>query len=367
MDSTSVTPLKAKQHQSESQLGSLPGMTSRFCDEGEGASGTPDIPCADFSTLYRPIRRSMSAVEARLKRELQSRDESLAPLLRHGTHLGGKRLRPAMVLLSGAAVGEIHEQHIVLGTVVEMVHTATLIHDDVLDGADLRRHVQTVNAKWSDHLSILLGDYLFAQSFRLAATLDSTEACRWIGEAARRVCEGEMRQLMHRDVLELDEQTYLEMIRGKTAELCQVACMLGARHAGADRDTVESLGQYGDAIGIAFQIADDVLDLWGDDQMIGKTLGTDLQQGKMTLPLIRLLETSSSAERDALAAILHGPPEDRWRKIRPRLLDSDAADYTLAVARSYRDRALESLRPLTPSAAHNSLAALADLAISRRC
>ena len=196
-----------------------------------------------FLSLYAPVAEPMESVETRLRRELQSRYESITPLLQHGTQLGGKRLRPALVLLSGAAVGPIGEDHVVLGAVVEMVHTATLVHDDVLDRATTRRHHPTINAAWSEDVSILLGDYLFAQSFRLAATLDSTEACRWIGEAARRVCEGELRQLLHRDTIGLDEATYLEMIRGKTAELCQVACRLGARHSGGDDAMLAASGR----------------------------------------------------------------------------------------------------------------------------
>ena len=134
-----------------------------------------------------------------------------------------------MLLLAGQASGSLTDDHVVLATVVEMVHTATLVHDDVLDEADKRRHVPTINAKWNGHTSILLGDYLFAQSFYLAATLPSTEACRWIGQAARLVCEGELRQVLMRDALDLDESTYIDLIRGKTAELCRISCQLGCK------------------------------------------------------------------------------------------------------------------------------------------
>lgn len=247
----------------------------------------PTLPREFFGRLYGPIEAPLAAIEERIALELQSPYEAVGELLRHGTQLGGKRLRPALTLLAGASVGAVTEDHVVLGTVIEMVHTATLIHDDVLDEAETRRHVPTVNAKWNDHTSILLGDYLFAQSYRLAATLSSTTACRWIGEAARLVCEGELRQVLQRDVLDLDEDTYFDIIRGKTAELCRVACELGGEYSGGSADAVASLGRYGNAVGIAFQIADDYLDLWGDDDTVGKTLGTDVEQGKVTLPLIR--------------------------------------------------------------------------------
>jgi octaprenyl-diphosphate synthase len=247
-----------------------------------------------------------------------------------------------------------------------MVHTATLVHDDVLDEAESRRHVPTVNHRWNNHTSILLGDYLFAQSFRLAATLPSTEACRMIGEAARRVCEGELRQILLRDALGLDEETYLSMLGGKTGELCRVACQLGVQAAGGKQEVVDALGTYGNAVGIAFQIADDFLDLWGNDGTVGKTLGTDIGQGKMTLPLIRLLQSSSPRVRREVIAILEGPAEERLGRIRPLLNDSDAQAYTLAVAQRFQRQAFASLDVLVPSEARDSLAAIGRFAIDRR-
>ena len=327
-------------------------------------SETPDSSL--LHRLYGPILEPLREVERKFGGELQSPYESLAPVLSHGTQLGGKRLRPAMLLLSGAAVGELTSDHVILGTVIEMVHTATLVHDDVLDGAESRRHVATINARWSEHTSILLGDYLFAQSFRLAATLPSTEACRMIGEAARVVCEGELRQVLQRDVLDLDEATYFEMIGGKTGELCRVACQLGGRHAGCDDATFEALGSYGYSVGIAFQIADDFLDFWGDDETVGKTLGTDIGQGKMTLPLIRLLQTASEAERRQIVRILRGDAERRLPSIRPLLERSDAAAYTMGIAEEFKQRALDSLGSLEMSKARASLAAIAHFSVDRR-
>ncbi len=322
-------------------------------------------PADSLHWLYEPIEEPLSQVEARLVGELDSPYEALAPVLRHGTQLGGKRLRPAILLLAGQAVGSIGPDHIVLGAVIEMVHTATLVHDDVLDEASTRRHVATVNSRWDAHTSILLGDYLFAQSFRLAATLSSTEACQWIGEAARLVCEGELRQVLDRNTIDLDESTYLDIIRGKTAELCRVACRLGASFAGGDPDSVRALGQYGETLGIAFQIADDYLDLWGEDRAVGKTLGTDIEQGKITLPMIRLLETATVSQRERIVNILTGPADERVKAIRPLLDQSDAAQYTQRVASSYRDQAIEALSNLAPSPAKDCLAAIANFSVDR--
>jgi octaprenyl-diphosphate synthase len=331
-----------------------------------GAVKSDDRVKQTLARLYGPVFKPLKAVERRLHQELQSQYEALVPVLRHGTQLGGKRLRPAMLLLSGGAVGELTDDHVLVGTVIEMVHTATLVHDDVLDQASTRRHVATINARWNEHTSILLGDYLFAQSFRLAATLSSTEACRWIGEAARLVCEGELRQVLQRDVIDIDEETYFDVIRGKTAELCRVACQLGAVLSTSDAKVIDALGVYGSCVGIAFQIADDYLDLWGDDETIGKTLGTDISQGKMTLPMIRLLETASTLDRARVVEILRGPADHRLDRIRPYLRQSDARQYTRDTALRFRDRAIGAIDILSDSEQKRSLAAIANFSVERR-
>jgi len=351
-------------------------------------SATPTSTADAMRRVYEPIAEWLLAVDARLHRELQSRYEAIVPVLRHGTQLGGKRLRPALLLLSGlataadrAACGNktgdckgdaaskpitLSEDHIVMATVVEMVHTATLVHDDVLDKADTRRHVPTINARWNDDTSILLGDYLFAQSFYLAATLPSTLACRWVGQAAQRVCEGELRQILGRDWLDIDEETYLDIIRGKTAELTNVSCRLGAQLSGADDVVVNAMAVYGNDLGIAFQIADDFLDLWGDGDEVGKTLGTDLAQGKITLPLIRLLRHENTSIASEALDALRSAPDDRLARVMPLLRQSDAAEYTRGVANRYRKSAITAIELLAPSAAQESLIRIADFSVDRR-
>ena len=319
-----------------------------------------------LAQLYAPILDDLHKSELILRKEMRSKFPYVDELVRYGCLLGGKRLRPALLLLSAQATGKVNEQHLILAAVVEMIHTATLVHDDVLDEAETRRHVATINARWNNHTSILLGDYLFSKSFRLAASLPSTEACQWIGEAARLVCEGELRQVLQRDVLDLDEASYIEIIRGKTAELCRVSCQLGARFSDADDDTVDALGVYGDAVGVAFQIADDYLDLWGEDDTVGKTLGTDIVQGKLTLPIIRLLATSSGGNRSKIVRILTGPAEQRLQRIRPYLDQSDAGQYTRLVAERFRNQAIDALEPLDNTKAKAALLAIADFSVDRR-
>jgi octaprenyl-diphosphate synthase len=258
-----------------------------------------------LATLYAPIADELAAVEAILRRELSNPDPFVDELARHGFRLGGKRLRPALLLLAAKAVGEVTPDHLTLAAVIEMIHTATLVHDDVLDEATLRRHQATVNARWDNEASVLLGDYLFTHAFYLASTTNSTFACRTIGRATNITCEGEMRQLAAAGQLDLGEQKYLAIIEAKTAELCSCACRLGAHYAGAETQAEDALARYGRSLGVAFQITDDLLDLVGTESATGKSLGTDLEKRKATLPLIHLLHHVGSDGRAAVDRIVH--------------------------------------------------------------
>ena len=173
-----------------------------------------------------------------------------------------------------------------------MIHTATLVHDDVIDHAGLRRHLATVNTRWDNEASVLLGDFLFSHAFYLASTLDSPLACQAIGRATNIVCEGEMRQKGSRAEFSLDEATYLQILDAKTAELCACCCELGAHFSGAQASAIRRLAAYGRNLGIAFQVADDLLDVLGDEATVGKSLGTDFAQQKPTLPVIRALQVA---------------------------------------------------------------------------
>src|SRR4051812_2212427 len=203
-----------------------------------------------LASVYAPISAELEESEQIFRTELESRFPFVQTLVDHCTDFRGKRLRPALVLLAGQACGSLRPSHPVLAAVVEMIHTATLVHDDILDEAVLRRHAATVNAEWGNETAVLMGDYLFTHAFHLAASLDSTLACRWIGRATNLVCEGEMLQVNNRGNLELDEAAYLAIVRGKTAELTSVCCRLGAHYAGAPKATVEALADYGRDLGV---------------------------------------------------------------------------------------------------------------------
>jgi octaprenyl-diphosphate synthase len=315
--------------------------------------------------LYAPILRELEEVERVLATTLRNAHLGVQQLVDHVSHYRGKRLRPALLLLVGKACGRLTPAHPVLGAVVEMVHTATLVHDDVLDHAAVRRHVPTVNAVCGNHSSVLLGDYLFTHAFHLSATIGDVRACRIIGEATNRVCEGELRQGLERGNLELGEEEYHQQIDGKTAALIEACGRLGALFAGATEDVVEAMARYARRLGVAFQIADDLLDLVGEEKTAGKSLGTDLEQQKLTLPLIRLRDTAAPAVSARLKQILEAPGNHKREALRPLLEASDALDYARACAEEHTRLARAELACLPPSPARAVLELMCDRVVHR--
>jgi octaprenyl-diphosphate synthase len=314
--------------------------------------------------LFAPIAVDLEEVEGVLARTLHSTRPCVARLVTHLEHYRGKRLRPTLLLLTARACGQMTPAHHVLGAVVEMIHTATLVHDDVLDGATVRRHVATVNADWGNQTSILLGDHLFTHAFHLASTVD-VRACRLIGEATNRVCEGELQQGTERGNLYLNEAEYLDIIDGKTAELTACCCRLGALYSGAAPDVVESLARYGRWLGIAFQIADDLLDLLGKERQTGKSLGTDLEQQKLTLPVIRLLDRAPSDWVPRLEQILRSPGNHKRAALRPYLVQSGALSYAKQRAEEFAARARAELESLPASECRSVLDSLTERVVNR--
>lgn len=316
--------------------------------------------------LYAPIRQELEQVENILREQLRSECPFIDRLAQHGFRLGGKRLRPALVLLSGRACGALQPEHALLAAAVEMIHTATLIHDDVLDEATLRRHRDTVNARWDNEASVLLGDYLFTLSIRMASSLDDGFACRAIGEATKTMCEGELRQIDNRGNYDLNEENYLGIIADKTAALYACCCRLGAHYAGAEPELRETFGRFGHHLGIAFQIIDDVLDVLGDEAKTGKSLGTDLIKQKPTLPLIRLLKQAGRRQRADIVAILSRSGDSHRDALKPWLERSDAISYAQQKAIWYTQRATEELEQIPANPTHQSLRQIADFVVTRQ-
>src|SRR5262245_21295878 len=225
---------------------------------------------------FAPVAPDIEEADRIFDRTLSQYRSPFGTLIEHLRHYRGKRLRPALLLLTAKALGKITPQHHTLAAAVEMIHTATLVHDDVLDEAEMRRHVPTVNAEWGNKVSILFGDALFTHAFHLASTIDN-RACRVIGEATNRVCVRELRRVCERGNRHLSEADYFAVIDGKTAALTECCGRLGAVYAGAGDAAADRLAGYGRNLGLAFQVADDLLDLTGDEATAAKTLGTDLE------------------------------------------------------------------------------------------
>jgi octaprenyl-diphosphate synthase len=314
--------------------------------------------------MFALIQDDLNEVERLLAETIASRRMCLTSLINHLDHYRGKRLRPSLLLLTARACGRVTPAHHTLGAVVEMIHTATLVHDDVLDEAEVRRHAPTINARWGNQTSILLGDYLFTHAFHLASSIDA-RACRLIGEATNRVCEGELQQTVQRGNWGLTERDYLDIVEGKTAELTSCCARLGAIYSGAESDTVQGMARYGRWLGIAFQIADDLLDLVGEERVTGKSLGTDLDQNKPTLPLIYLLGEAPPEKASRLKQILSSPGNHKREALRPFLAESGSLQCTGKKAEEYADKAKAELSCLAPSESKTILELLTDQVVHR--
>ena len=242
------------------------------------------------------VGEPLTRVETMLRSQLQSEVPIIDEMVNCGGATGGKRFRPILLLLAAQATGGIEDQHIMLATSVEMIHAATLVHDDIIDNAKTRRHVTTINNRWGNQGAVLFGDFLFTQAFYLASLTGSAEACQIIGRATNLVCEGELQQSDAAGNFETTVDEYYEIISKKTAALCACATELGASFCG-DPTSVKKWKQVGMDLGLAFQIVDDVLDLKGDATACGKTLGTDLETAKPTLPILLGLQMTGVNER----------------------------------------------------------------------
>lgn len=316
--------------------------------------------------LFAPIARDLETVERILRQTLSSSQPGVARLIAHLGHYRGKRLRPALLLLTAQACGGITPAHHILAAVVEMIHTATLVHDDVLDDATVRRHASTINAGWGNQASILLGDWLFTHAFHLTSSVDA-RACRLIGEATNRLCAGELHQICERGNLDLSEDAYFDIIDGKTAELTACCCRLGAQYAGAADDVIEHLASYGRYLGLAFQIADDLLDLVGEERAVGKSLGTDLEQQKLTLPIIWHLAQAPAERAGWLRRLLESPGNHKRAKLTPELEAHGAIGYARRRAEDFAARAAAELACLPSSPCQGILDQLAERVVHRDC
>ncbi len=264
---------------------------------------TGDVGTA-FKAAFELINPHLYTVEERIRQQARVFDPAVEGYVAYAINSGGKRIRPALALLAGGATGKITSSHVDLAVILELIHVATLVHDDIMDDAETRRDQPTPNAKWGNSLSVLLGDCLFAHALRLSTNFANTDISRRIADASADVCQGEIIQTQRRFDLKLSTTDYYKIIQMKTAALFSTACELGAFISEANPETIGAMKTFGTRLGTAYQIYDDILDIAGDEEEAGKTLGTDLVKGKLTLPVILMLQSAESGERDRLRELL---------------------------------------------------------------
>ena len=257
-----------------------------------------------WKQIIAPAEPFLRAVAERLKDQIHAFERDIAAYAEYALTGQGKQLRPALVALSGGATGKVTDSHAMVAVIIEMIHLATLVHDDVMDEAQLRRGRPTLAAHWGNEISVLLGDCLFAHALKLAASFPTTEICRAVSAATNTVCSGEILQTQRRRNFDLSRADYFKMLQMKTGELFALSCDLGAYLSGAGAGQRSALRLYGLAIGTAYQIYDDCLDLFGSEAQAGKSLGTDLAKGKLTLPVLLALERTPAGDREKLVTIL---------------------------------------------------------------
>src|ERR1043166_666242 len=319
-----------------------------------------------FLSMLAPVADDMRRLDTLISERLQSDVALVRKVAEYLVAAGGKRLRPALLLLACGALGYRGEARFIAAAVIEFIHTATLLHDDVVDESELRRGAPTANAAFGNAAAVLVGDFLYSRSFQMMVELDDMRVMQVLADATNVIAAGEVMQLMGSHDPQVDEARYLEVIRRKTAKLFEAAARIGAVLARSAPEMEERLARYGAHVGTAFQLIDDVLDYSGDEAAIGKSLGDDLAEGKPTLPLISAMRCGS-AEQAALVrnAISAGGREDSGAVLEG-VRASGALDYSREVARREAATAQRALVPLPDSEYKESLLELASFSVTRR-
>lgn len=315
--------------------------------------------------VYQIVDQDFKKVNALISEQLCSDVPLVEKIAEYIVESGGKRLRPLLVLLVSGALGYRGQQHIKLATVIEFLHTATLLHDDVVDTSDLRRGRSTANAKWGNAPSVLVGDFLYARAFQMMVELQSLDIMDTLAEATRIIAEGEVFQLTNCKNPDISEENYFEVIKNKTAMLFEAAAHSSALLGEADDASRHQLKEYGLQLGLAFQLVDDLLDYSGDAATMGKNVGDDLAEGKPTLPLIQAMKVANEQDRQTIRRAIRKGDISALDDVCRIVQASGALDYTLKAAEACQKSALESLEAVPESDYKNALKALAVLAVDR--
>ena len=317
--------------------------------------------------LFDAIRPDLEKVELEFARHLESHVRLIPEIGRYLQGAGGKRVRPAVLITAARMCGYTGDQAVVYASVVEFIHTATLVHDDMIDDSTLRRGRATVHSRWGNDISVLLGDYLYIKSMALALTNDSLQIVRLLCDVTLRMIEGELYQLSKNGDVDITEDEHFEIIRRKTAYLFGGCAEIGGLLGEVSPERQAALRDYGFNLGVTFQLVDDLLDLTGSEAIIGKPVAGDLRDGKMTLPVIHMLEQGNQEIRGVIAAIVGDrqlTPE-RWALISAGLAETRSVDYAVQKAGEYAALARRSLEVFPPSSEREALMALPDYVLAR--
>jgi len=323
------------------------------------------VQTASQQTILQPIVADMEAVNAVIRRQLYSEVPLVNQVAEYIISAGGKRLRPVLVVLIANAFGYKGEHHHSLAAVIEFIHTATLLHDDVVDESSLRRGKQTANAMFGNAASVLVGDFLYSRAFQMMVAVGNPRVMEIVAHATNVIAEGEVLQLLNMHNPDVDENGYLQVIRSKTAKLFEAASQIGALIAGADEAGIEAAGEYGRSIGTAFQLIDDVLDYAVNSAEIGKNVGDDLREGKPTLPLIWLMQHGTPQQRELVRTCIENGDEQHFDEVLSAITHSGALTYTREQAEIAARRAAEAISSLPDSQFKKSLLELSAFAVDR--
>ena len=322
---------------------------------------------AALAQLFEPIRDDLRDVEREFARHIQSQVAVIPTIGNYIQDGGGKRIRPAVLLMAARMAGYSGEQAVLHASVIEFIHTATLVHDDIIDESQLRRGREAVHTRWGNHVTVLFGDFLYLKSMSLALTQDSLDVIRLLCDVTLRIVEGEIYQLTKNGAVDLTEDEHFDIVRRKTAFLFAGSAKIGGMLGPITGEQQDALWDYGLNIGMAFQIVDDLLDFTGEEQALGKPVGGDVREGKMTLPLIHLYARGDARAQALIRKVIdtRSITLDEWRDVRRLLTQSRSLDYAQRAASDFVERAKKALYAFPSSDARDALMYLPDYVISR--
>ena len=317
-------------------------------------------PNRSWKQLVEPVEPFLETVTEQLMRQVHGFDPQIVPYAKYALAGSGKRLRPTLVAMAARALGPVGEAHVTAAVIIEMVHLATLVHDDVMDEAQIRRGQPTLAANWGNEIAVLFGDCLFAQAVKLAASFPTPDVCRAVAAATNTVCTGEILQTRSRQNFTTSRREYFRVIEMKTAELFTLSCDLAASLSGAPAKQRGALREFGAAFGTAYQVYDDCVDLFGSEMLAGKSLGTDLAKGKLTWPVLLAWERASAADRARLEKMIENWQPENLPNVNELLVRYETFEPSLAVIGRYLEEARRALNILPESSGRAGLLGLAD-------